>query len=193
LKLRGRNGYAESLKRELAAMIESLDLGADRKRFLESRWLDQVVWVEKKAIECQRRYYALRVTTVVGAVLLPALVSVTPGDDALARALRITVWVVSLVVAISAALEQFFRFGDRWRNYRQTAERLKSEGWLFFQLSGPYAANGATHGAAFSTFATRVEEWIKSDVDVYLTEITVERERRRDGGGGSTAARTPSG
>jgi uncharacterized protein DUF4231 len=189
---RRRNGYVDSLRREFVSIIDSLDLEEERKRYLKLRWLDQVVWVEKKAVESQRRYYALRLTTIVGALVIPALVSVTPANDSLARTVRIGVWVVSLVVAISAAVEQFFRFGERWRNYRQTAERLKTEGWLFFQLSGPYGGDGTTHDAAFTAFASRVEAWIKSDVDVYLTEIAVEREKQR-GTSGASGATTAAG
>ena len=55
---------------------------------------------------------------------------------------------VSLVVALSAAVEGFFRFGDRWRHYRSLVEELKSEGWSFHELSGPYRADGATHESA---------------------------------------------
>jgi hypothetical protein len=179
MTFRRRDSYGDWLRNEFGAIIDSLDLDPQRKRFLRSRWLDQLVWVEKKAGESQRRYYTLRVTTVIGAVLLPALISVTPTNDSLERTLRVAAWVVSLIVAISAALEQFFRFGERWRNYRQTAERLKTEGWLYFQLSGPYAAASATHETTFTAFASRVEEWIKSDVDVYLTEIAVEKEKER--------------
>lgn len=182
-----RESYLDSLKREFGSIIDSLDLDEDRKRFLALRWLEQLLWMEKKAVESQRRYYVLRLTTVVGAVLIPALVAVTPSDHTLERSLRVAVWVVSLVVAISAAVEQFFRFGDRWRNYRQTAERLKTEGWLYIQLSGPYAKDGATHANAFTPFANHVEEWIKSDVDVYLTEIAVEREKQRQAGAGASS------
>jgi hypothetical protein len=76
------------------------------------------------------------------------------------RAAQIATWVVSLVVAISASVESFFQFGQRWRNYRSTAERLKIEGWLFLQLAGPYASADRSHADAFRTFATRVEELI---------------------------------
>jgi HEAT repeat protein len=61
-------------------------------------------------------------------------------------------------------------------------ERLgpPDEGWLFLQLSGPYSADGATHAVAYSAFATRVEELIKADVDHYLTEVAVEREKQKE-------------
>jgi hypothetical protein len=167
---------------EFGTIVDQLDLAPGRKRFLKSRWLDQLAWVERKATQAQVRYYALRLTTVVGAVLVPALVSVNTADETLDTVARVATWVVSLVVAISAAVEQFFHFGERWRNYRRTAERLKAEGWLFLQLTGPYAGNGASHGSAYTSFAGRVEELLQTDVDVYLTQVTVEKERAKEDG-----------
>jgi len=172
--------YPDWLKAEFGGLIDELGVDQQRKRFLKSRWLDQVIWTEGKANQARNRYYLLRLTTVVGALLVPALVSLDPSDETLGDALRIATWVVSLVVAVSAAVEQFFHFGDRWRNYRRTAERLKAEGWLYLQLSGPYAATRATHGAAYPAFALRVEELIQADVDAYLTEVAVEKEKKEE-------------
>ena len=85
-----------------------------------------------------------------------------------------------LVVALATALEGFFRHGDRWRNYRRTTEALKSQGWQFFQLAGPYAAF-ADHSAAHATFAADVEAIINHDVETYFTRIAVEQ---KPGGAG---------
>lgn len=166
--------YPDWLRGEFGQLVDDLDLEPPRKRFLRSRWLDQVVWLESKAGRARNWYYALRLTTLVGALLVPALATLDPQDDSLHNAVRITTWVVGLVVAISAAVEGFFHFGDRWRTYRRTAELLKTEGWLFLQLSGEYGANGATHAAAYPTFAFRVEELIQADVDTYLRKVAAE-------------------
>ena len=180
-KKKRRNAYSERLEDEFGSVIEDASLNAKHERALRSRWLEQLVWVEDKANEARERYYALRLTTVVGAVIVPALVSATTVSGGVGTAAKVAAWVVSLVVAISAAVEQFFHYGDRWRNYRQTAERLKAEGWLFLQLSGPYGVNGATHDAAYQAFAVRVEELLKSDVDYYLTKVVVEGDKDRAG------------
>ena len=175
-----KTSYPDWLKNEFGALVDELGVDGHRKRFLKSRWLDQVIWTEGKANHARNRYYLLRLTTIVGALLVPALVSLNPSDETLDDAARIATWVVSLIVAASAAIEQFFHYGDRWRNYRRTAERLKAEGWLYLQLSGPYAGNGATHAAAYSAFAIRVEELIQADVDAYLTEVAVEKEKKKE-------------
>lgn len=181
--------YPDWLKREFGQLVDDLDLEPSRKRFLRSRWLDQVVWTESKAVRARNRYYALRLTTLVGALILPALATLDPQDDSLHNAVRIATWVVGLVVAISAAVEAFFRFGDRWRSYRRTAELLKTEGWLFLQLSGRYGANGSTHAEAYPTFALRVEELIQSDVDRYLTKVAVEDVEKKKSPQGSDGER----
>jgi hypothetical protein len=175
-----RSAYPDWLRDEFGSLIDKLNVDDDRKRLLRSRWLDEVTWMERKANRARNGYYALRLTTVVGAVLVPALVSLSPSDQTLEDVVRVATWVVSLVVAITAAVEQFFHFGERWRSYRRTAEMLKTEGWLYLQLSGPYARDGTTHADAYPEFALRVEELIQSDVDHFLTEVAVEREKKRD-------------
>lgn len=177
-----RDAYSERLHDEFGAVMEDVELDPKLKRALRSRWFEQLAWIDGKANEARARYYALRLTTVVGAVIVPALVSATTVGGGAGTAAKVAAWVVSLIVAISAAVEQFFHYGDRWRSYRQTAERLKAEGWLFFQLSGPYRIDGATHEATYRTFAARVEELLKSDVDFYLTHVAVERSK--DGASG---------
>ena len=171
-----KTSYPQWLERELDSLIEDLDLDAQRKRALRSRWLDQVLWLERKAARARNLYYALRITTLVGALLGPALVSLSLTDDTLDAAVAVATWIVSLIVAVTAALEQFFHFGDRWRSYRATVERLKAEGWLYLQLGGRYAANGSSHESAYPDFAARTERLLLADVDTFLTDVTVERE-----------------
>jgi hypothetical protein len=110
-------------------------------------------------------------------VIIPALVSLDLGGEA-GLYVRWATFTVSLVVAISAAVEGFFRFGERWRHYRPIVERLKIEGWQFFQLSGPYAQAGS-HGAAYPSFAAQVEAIVQSDVETYITEIVREKQERK--------------
>lgn len=170
--------YRDEVKRTLSEVIASLDgLTALQKDFLTRRWLDQVIWMEGAAARAQRRYYRLRLITVVGAVIVPALVSLELGGDA-NEAVPWLTFAVSLVVAASAAVEEFFHFGERWRHYRRTVERLKAEGWLFFELVGDYGAAQNGHVGAFERFAARVEDLLREDVDVYVTEVVRERKEQ---------------
>jgi hypothetical protein len=158
--------------------VDQLDLEPLQKEFLRRRWLDQVGWLENRAASSQSWYNRLRLITIVGGVIIPALVGLNISGDASER-IRWSVFGLGLVVALAAAIEGFFHFSDRWPHYRRTAELLKSEGWQFFQLSGPYAS-ADSHTSAYPQFAAQVEALIQRDVDVYFTAVVAEPTQQQD-------------
>ncbi len=178
-----REDYRKRLREDLEGLIGSLDLPDLQKHFMRSRWLDQVLWMEGKAENARDWYYRLRLTTIVGGVIIPALVSLRFDGDVAALVGWIT-FIISLLVAISAAVEEFFHYGERWRHYRESVELLKNEGWQFFQLSGPYRRFDS-HPDAYRAFAARVEEINRLDVQTYVTEVVREKqdEKEREAGG----------
>jgi hypothetical protein len=170
--------YDAQMKTDVASLIDGLLLDDFQKRVLKGRWLDQVEWLGKRSRETRDHYYRLRVIAIVGGILTPILVSVGQIDK-----WGWMGWVataVGAVVAVAVAIEGFFRYGDRWRNYRGSCELLKSEGWSFFQLTGPYG-RFKTHADAYERFAGRVENIIQADVQTYITEIVAERDQQAGG------------
>jgi hypothetical protein len=166
-----------SVKETFERLMESSDLDPRQRDFFELRYLDQLTWMESKAKKAQWFYYRLRLITIIGAVVVPALVSLNAVGGSTGKAAQIATWVVSLVVAISAAVEGFFQFGQRWRNYRSTAERLKIEGWLYFELAGPYASDNGSQAGSFKLFASRVEDVFAKELDTYITEVAAEKQQ----------------
>jgi hypothetical protein len=165
-------GYEGWLKADFSGMIGELRLSELRRRFLQSRWLDQLLWVEGRASHNRNRYYCWRLLTILGGVTVPALVTLNLNGPVRAP-LSWATFAVSLLVAISAAVEGFFRYGERWRHYRRTAELLKTEGWQFFQLTGHYQRY-TTHASAYPLFASRVEDVLQQDIDAYITTVAAE-------------------
>jgi len=157
----------EHMRAELDQLIAAIELPDLNKQFLRARWLELVIWMYGKARESVWWYRRLRLTTIVGGVIVPALISWTVGDGA--DLIKTLAFIVSLVVALSAAVEEFFRYGERWRHYRRMTESLKSEGWHFLQLSGSYA--NQTHIQAYPGFAARVEELSREEVESYITQV----------------------
>jgi hypothetical protein len=168
------------LQQDLVSLVETLDLSELQKQFLRSRWLDQVLWMESAADRSRVAYTSLRLTTIIGGVIVPALVSLNVGGEA-APVVRWLTFALSLLVAISAAVEEFCHFGERWRHYRRAVERLKLEGWQFLQLSGQYRDH-KDHAEAYRTFAGLADSLIQQEVEVYITEVVREREVAKDKG-----------
>ncbi len=137
--------YYDYLRQEMSDLIDELQLSDFHKHSLKSRWLDQLIWADKKAAQCRRWHYRLRLTTIIGGVILPALVGINFQLDKINPYFRdwfpYIPFALSQVIAVSAAVDEFCRFGDRWRDYRRMAEDLKAEGWQYLQLSGPYQYN----------------------------------------------------
>lgn len=167
----------EYTRAEMDKLIASLDLPELNKEFMRARWLELVIWMDGKAQDSVWWYRRLRLATIIGGVIVPALVSLNIGDD-VAPLIKTLTFIVSLVVALSAAVEEFFRYGERWRHYRRMTESLKSEGWHFLQLSGTYANH--THVQAYPVFATRVEELSREEVETYIAQVFKEKKEADD-------------
>jgi hypothetical protein len=161
--------YQNWLKKGFGDLINSLDLEERQKHILKSRWLDQVAWMERKTVHARNRYYALRLTAIIGGLIVPALIGLN-FEGSTSHILRWVVFALSLIVAICSAMEEFFKYGERWRHYRQTVETLKSEGWQFIQLSGAYSRRNS-HAHAYEKFAGRVEAILQEDVRKYISEV----------------------
>jgi hypothetical protein len=158
------------LRKDLGELVDSLALSPEQLHFVRSRWLESVIWMEAAAQRTRRRYYALRLVTVIGAVTVPALVSI----NAVGHTTSAVTWLtfsISLVVAASAAVEALFRLGERWRHYRSLVEELKTSGWDFQQLTGPFGQNGTTQRSAFPEFADTVNDLLKRETETFIADI----------------------
>lgn len=161
---------------ELKSIIDDLeDLTDKQKEFIKERWLNYVLWWDGRSRANKWKYYTFRTIVVIGGVAIPALI----GTAATRNLSNLTTeqvgaiqWVafgLSLIVGISAALEELFRFGEIWRDKRAAAELLKVEGWCYFQLIGKY--KDQKHTEAYPDFASTVENMIGSEIKGYVSII----------------------
>lgn len=168
-------------KPELSALLEKIDLNEVQKNALHGRWLDQMKWMSGRAKHTKNWYFRLRLAAIIGGVLIPALVSLDKFEvGKIEYETKWLVIVLGLLVAISGAVEEFFRFGERWRHYRQHLEALKTEGWQFVQLIGNYSSEQfPTHATAYTKFAARVEEILQREAGVYVTEVMAKQDEKK--------------
>jgi hypothetical protein len=173
--------------RELIAALPLRDKALNG--YIDARWLNYVEWWDARARDARRKYYALRASVVVAAALVPAFVAAreldvwqAPGRD-YGWIFAIASIGASLVVAVCGGLESLYGFGEIWREKRAAAEIIKSEGFSFFQLTGPYA-QFATHDEGYETFGRNVEELIRSEIKDYI--VAVNPKSRENGSGKQT-------
>ena len=152
----------------LSSTIDDLGLPPGPTRYLKDRWLDQLLWFEAKAAKNQRSHRILRSVALVGGVVSPVVVNISTREASVwVRAAAVA---VSLVVGIAVAVEGFLRPGERWLQFRQTAELLRSEWWLYSSLAGDYATYD-TISAAHPRFVERVESIVSSDVAGFVAIV----------------------
>ena len=168
--------YREQFKQEICALIEQIDLPDLQKQFMKARWLDQLLWLEGRAQTTRNQYYFLRLLTIIGGVIVPALVSLNINANDVQVVVGWLAFGLSQVVAISAAVEEFFHYGERYRHYRNTAEAMKIEGWQFLQLSGSYR-HARSYAEVYPDFAQQVENIIQRDVEGYFSKVVQEKEK----------------
>ena len=155
------------LRKDNNDLIDSFQLGEEQRHFLRSRWLEYVLWMEgpHNGRETGTTYSeSPRLSAPSSSRQSSAS---TPSGRGNGR--HWLTFAISLVVAVSAAVEGFFQFGARWRHYRSLVEDLKAEGWAFHELIGPYKAKDATHSTGFPIFVERVTRPPQTrDTDLHL-------------------------
>ena len=171
---------------QLEALIEAArGLDATQKEYLRSRWLHQIRWWDKRSWEARTKYFRLRVTIVLGGVLVPFFTTASV-DGRYDPWMRGAAAALSLLVAACAALEALYGWGALWLEKRRAAELLKVEGWLFLYGGGRYKG----HPDAFEEFVTETESQIAAEVGEYVT--VAQSSQSRPGGKPSGPASTPS-
>jgi len=175
------SSYRAWLNEELGATIESKELGLSnlQKNYLRSRWLEQVLRMEYEVSRALKRHRALRVLTAIGSIIILMLVSLRIDEQKLVQwdtVVRYLTVFFSLLVAACIGIEHLFNYGERQRHFEHKLERLKTEGWRFFQLSGHYR-HYETHSEAFPAFANQVEDLSQREVEVYSSRVTTERRK----------------
>lgn len=140
----------------------------EKHQYME-RWQSQRNYYSKNAAIYKRNHHIMQVFLIVLSPIVPALIALDVD--------RAIPGVLSLIIAIAAGLEGLFRYGERWRDYRQTLEALKSEKAFYLAGAGPYrqAKNPDV------LFVERCERHISKEVGKYFEENGKEsRDREGD-------------
>ena len=86
-------------------------------------------------------------------------------------------WGLSLGVTTANGYIQLFKIDKQYISYSMVSEKLKSEGWLYFQLSGKYT--GSTHKKSFHSFCEKIERIKMKQVNLDFLELSKKKKKER--------------
>ena len=120
--------------------------------YFEERLETQIKWYSDKSSRCKLWYSWLRIIEIVAAAIIPLLAGMAiPNGN----------WIIGslgMLIAISAATGNHFKYHENWIQYRSTSEALKHEKYLFRVRTSPYDGENC-----FQLLVQRVEALISKE------------------------------
>jgi hypothetical protein len=159
---KNRNNKIEEL------IIELKELDDFQKKILINRYVNQVNFYTKKSSRYGCLYYLLNMVITIGSILLPALLAIQ-NNETYKEQIYWLAWFVSLIITISNGVIQLYKVNSLYIIYNHVKEKLITEGWRYFQLSGKY--KNKTHILAFKDFCFRIEELKIKQIEKELEDI----------------------
>jgi hypothetical protein len=146
------------------------------RNLIKTNWLDFISLMEHLTAKHYKRYNVLNLTTIICGILIPVLINIKEYPEFG----RITVTVLGLLVSISAAVSQSYRFNDRWRHFRTIAEELKIEGAKYLSLSEKYKLFDNFEDG-FKLFMENVELIKQQQINAFMTKIVIHDAKPKSG------------
>ena len=122
------------------------------KRYIEERYDDQCRWYSHKASINKRNYYLFQTLIIVFSAITTLTIALGIYFPEL-RWLRLLALAMTTGVTVFVSLQKVFRFQENWIEYRDTAESLKKE-WYLYQAGLDEYAKAES---ADKSFVARVE------------------------------------
>jgi Protein of unknown function (DUF4231) len=133
--------------------------------YLSGRIDGQLKWLTAAAKKNKTIYHGLRLVQII----CGAFVAVAGGYAKTHALIPVMITICGLVISIAAGIDNIGGFQKLWITYRQTAEKLKREKYLFLTGTGPYQRpNGdaaSDDEALYALFVSRAEQLLGEDVD----------------------------
>jgi hypothetical protein len=163
-----RQTEVERLKKVLQGLNE---LDATQKQLLEYRYLNLLHEFSNRCKRYSILFHIGHFIITVGSLIVPALLSVQYADvkvgivnEQIQAQIYWITWVLSLLVTTFNGILVLYKVDKKYYFLHTTRERLRSEGWQYFQLTGRYAGGlsnytmPSTHKNQFVFFCHYVEK-----------------------------------
>ena len=168
-------------------ILNELDLSTIQKQIIITRYLSILENFQRRSRNYSYLFFSGHFIITVGSLFVPALLSIQNSDKSFTGN-NVTVevywatFVISLLVTIFNGVLTLFKVDKKYYFLNTTLERLRSEGWQYFSLTGRYASHNnsqpTTHANQFLYFTHYIEkikmkqveeEYYKADEKVVQT------------------------
>lgn len=142
--------------------MPDLPVPAAGEQITLARLDDQITWYARKSALNQRRYKFLKLVTITSAAVIPVVTTAhVPYGSPIAAGLGV-------LIAVAEGIQQLNQYNANWMSYRNTAESLKHEKFLYLARAGPYRAEEDPA----ASLAERVEALASQEESKWLTVQT---------------------
>lgn len=119
------------LTKEVQEYLDGLNDTLHKNTICKTRTIYSLNWYSKKANFYKYTYYTLSLINIVVPLSSTVIISFFPSED-------ILVAVLSALASFAASLLSLLGAKDKWTNYRNGAEFLKSQYTLYLSHAAPY-------------------------------------------------------
>lgn len=151
-------------------ILQEIELTEIQKQIIRIRYLSILENFQRRARNYSYIFFSGHFIVTVGSLFVPALLSIQNSEnsfdlngDNFASHIYWTTFVVSLLVTMFNGILTLFKVDKKYYFLNTTLERLRSEGWQYFSLTGRYSGhliqhNKPTHSNQFIFFTHYIEK-----------------------------------
>lgn len=151
-------------------ILQSLEISDIQKQIIQVRYLSILENFQRRSRNYSYVFFSGHFIVTVGSLFVPALLSIQNSDKSYTFSttnfpvqVYWTTFVISLLVTIFNGILTLFKIDKKYYFLNTTLERLRSEGWQYFSLTGRYdgrllAVDKPNHENQFTYFTHYVEK-----------------------------------
>lgn len=151
-------------------ILDELDLSEVHKQIIRIRYLSILENFKRRSRNYSYVFFSGHFIITVGSLFVPALLSIQNSDesftftgDSFSVHIYWATFVISLLVTIFNGILTLFKIDKKYYFLNTTLERLRSEGWQYFSLTGRYSGHlthniKPTHDNQFIHFTHYIEK-----------------------------------
>lgn len=151
-------------------ILQGLDLSYVQKEIIKTRYLHILENFQRRTRNFSIIFFVGHFIITVGSLLVPALMSIENSDASVTFSgvnfpvfMYWATFIISLFVTTSNGILTLFKVDKKYYFLNTTLERLRSEGWQYFSLTGRYSGHlinhqQPTHANQFIFFTHYVEK-----------------------------------